>query len=72
MKKMIRSRVTHAFLTRDGNWTSDLSKAARIDDVYAATEVVIKLGLSDVELYYSFRDERLSQHWDFSHPLTGI
>ena len=65
MRKLIRSKTTRAFLTREGNWTNNFQKAWHFPDVSAALALNGQVSASEVELYYSFNPDRASR-WDFA------
>ncbi len=69
LRKLIRSKATHAFLTPDGAWTKDIPSAATFEDHSAAVAAKHQFHLDgEVELYYSFDHPRQSQ-WDFTMNL---
>ena len=68
MRRLIRSRRTQAFLTRQGAWTCELAKAAAFDNSATLLEAVRRFELHDVETYYSFHEHQPSQ-WDFAIPV---
>ncbi len=69
MQRLIRRRDTRTFLTKDGNWTSDIHDAARFSDRKKLFEAIQKLRGGDLEIYFSF-DELETHRWDFTLPLT--
>ena len=68
IRKLIRSIVTKAFLTTDGQWTHDSRNAAFFLDSCQAYQVSVKFQLRDVEVYYLFGD-RPDSRYDFAVPL---
>ncbi len=70
MKKLIRSKTTKRFLTKEGGWTPDLCKAWAFQDGSEVQETRARLNLLDVETYYSF-DEFGPSQYDFALPLFG-
>lgn len=68
MRKLIRSKHTRKFLTREGGWTDSVSSGWDFEahsELYAAKK---QLNLEEVELYYSF-DEFHPSEYDFTVPL---
>ncbi len=68
MRKLIRSKVTKAFLLTDGTWTSQIAISADFGDYLAILNARTRFNLNDAELYYSFHRLHKSQ-WDFVTPL---
>ncbi len=69
LRKLIRCKTTKAFLTHDGGWTTDITRAAVFEDHAAAVAAKFQFHLGDaVDLYYSFDHHRQSQ-WDFTMNL---
>ncbi len=68
MRKLIRSKATKAFLTKRGQWTNQIQKAAEFPDQAQAHAAVLKFHLLDVESYYSFSKSGLSRY-DFAVAL---
>ncbi len=68
MRKLIRSKATKAFLTKDGLWTDSVQDAQAF--MYAIEAVARKdeLGLTNVELYFLNAEHKTSDH-DFVLPL---
>ncbi len=69
MKKLVRNKATGAFLTGNGDWTQNLSKARVCIDYWEARTLQQQFKLRDVEVYYSEGNESLSEG-DFSLPLA--
>ncbi len=70
MKKLIRSRTTTRFLTKEGRWTDDFSKAWAFEEISEVHETRARLNLLDVETYYAFSEPEPSE-WDFVLPLSN-
>ncbi len=68
MKKLIRSKATRSFLTKDGRWTQRIPEAWQISDVIQAVQATAQLNVDDLEIYYSFNEEETSE-WDFTVPF---
>ncbi len=68
VKRLIRSKTTKRFLTKEGGWGDDFSKARTFDDSSEVQETRARLNLLDVETYYSF-DETKPSEFDFALPL---
>lgn len=68
LAKLIRSKATRAFLTKDGQWTAHVQNAARFTDLSLARAAMQQFQLHDVELYYFFGDGSLTRY-DFAIPL---
>jgi hypothetical protein len=68
MAKLIRCKATKRFLTKRGNWTHKLVDAARFLNLSLAQAAVHKFQLREVELYYLFSEDALSQY-DFTLAL---
>jgi hypothetical protein len=69
MTRLVRNPVTREFLTRDGQWTPDLHRAKPVADFEQAVALLKYFGMTQAELYYTFRDTFRSCRWDFSIPL---
>ena len=69
LKKLIRSKATGSFLTKDGAWTADMAEASNFAGGAATTEARTKFQLVDCEIYYAFEDRSVSQY-DFTIPLS--
>jgi hypothetical protein len=52
MNKLIRSKLTKAFLTEGGDWTLDFRRAHIFITSEAALVAVFRQELRDVEIYY--------------------
>ena len=68
MRKLIRSKATKEFLTRDGTWTVDYHQAAIFEDQVRAFAVKRDLQLTGVEIYYLF-GEKPDAQYDFAVAL---
>ncbi len=66
--KLIQSKTTKRFLTKDGAWTDVFQKAWAFKEMSEVEEIRRKLNLLDVETYYSFHECRPSAY-DFTVPL---
>jgi hypothetical protein len=66
--RLIRHKLTRAFLDKDAGWTPDMAKACRFEATLAVQRTVAQHKLENVELYYLFSDDGPSQ-WDFTVPL---
>ncbi len=65
MKKLVRHRVTKAFLTKEGAWTEDIGQARQFLSHLEARDEARRLGLNEVEFYFYF-DDMHTRHFDFS------
>ncbi len=68
MRRLIRSTVTKAFLTRTGAWTEDIANAAAFADVCSILAVRRGFNPGELEVYYSFGGCQQSLS-DFALPL---
>ena len=70
LSKLIRSKATKSFLTKDGLWTNNVENAAHFHDRSLALAAARKFHLSEeeVELYYLFNEHTPTQY-DFTLPL---
>ena len=69
MKKLIRNKATHAFLTGAGKWTPDCHRAREFRTTRAAMIAASKHGLRDVEIYYLYNRQPLN--YDFTISLLS-
>jgi hypothetical protein len=69
MRKLIRNRATHAFLTEGGGWTEDVTRAMPLTDEEQAVVVKDHLRLENIDLYYRYFEGRETV-WDFAVPLN--
>ncbi len=60
MKKLIRSQITKAFLTKEEQWTTDPHEAWTFETDEEALAVAQRLQLQNFELWYSFNDRQRS------------
>jgi hypothetical protein len=67
MRRLIRSTITRLFLTESHQWGT-FAKAKSFQDPVQAAEHSNALNLANVELYYSFDEQKLSQY-DFALSL---
>jgi hypothetical protein len=68
MRKLIRSKATRHFLTKNGHWTSKVDYAALFPEGSMVSDAIKKFQLHDVELYYLFGKHGTSEY-DFTIPL---
>jgi hypothetical protein len=68
LRKLIRSKLTRAFLKSNGGWTKDIRRAAAFRTLHAAASARSKFDLQGIEFYYSFGGHRESRY-DFAFPI---
>ena len=68
MRKLLRCKKTKAFLANDGTWTKDIENARSLVGDAAPEEARAQFPSREVELYYSFEQERESA-FDFALAL---
>ena len=69
MVRVIRSKSSRAYLTKDGGWTPNIGEAWAFENQAKALEHADRLRIEGVELYYSFHAEKYSRNYDFTIPL---
>ena len=68
IRKLVRCKVTNAFLTKDHTWTHNLREAEDFQDVRRIHVLQRELQLENVELYCLFGDEP-DPRYDFALSL---
>ena len=68
MRKLVRHRVTKAFLTKEAGWTEDITQARQFLNHFEARDEVVRLGLCEVDFYFCYEDFD-TRNFDFSFPL---
>ena len=66
-RKLIRWKQTKAFLTKDGGWSYDITKAYIVSGYADLKEIRSKFPHIQMEIYHSFEDSHES---DFVVPVT--
>jgi len=67
LKRLIRDKSTGLFLTPDGSWSEDISKALDFSATAAASLEKQRLGLVNVEIVMMMGDE--PGNYDVTIPL---
>lgn len=68
MRKLLRSKASHQFLTGDGSWTDQVQLARSFTDSSEARDLIRQYNLRDVNLYYLFSDDHTTP-FDFTIEL---
>jgi hypothetical protein len=70
MKRLVRNKLTRAFLKTDGGWAADFHSAENFADVKSVMEACQSHGLANVELVLVMGSEP-SAYYDIALPLTS-
>lgn len=68
MKRVVRNKITRAFLDANGGWADDFESARRFEDVKSVMEACAEHGLTDVELVLVMGSQP-SAEYDIDLPL---
>ena len=69
IRKFVQNRVTKAFMTAGGAWTTDATTATIFPSMEAARDAVLGQRVIDAELYYQFGEE--PSKYDFTIPCLS-
>ncbi len=62
LRKLIRSKASKLFLTKAGGWTDQIRLAMSFADHAEAMAAVQQHRLREVELYYLFGEDRITEY----------
>jgi len=68
MKRLVRHRMTHAYLLRNGEWTRDKNRLEHFESIQAILALQRQFQLRDIEVVLQMGEEP-SPEYDIALPI---